>query len=211
MRTDSLGSVTPVPTTTSDETIAVVADLIGDKWSMLVLRDVFRGVRRFDGLCADLGMSRAVLTERLKRLVDAGVLTRVPYQERPVRYEYRLTPMGVELSPMLVALMRWGDRWLGAARPQPGWSTPRAAPICNRPSGAPPASAPSDQVPSARPEQRGRQLRLTDRARAHPTPYGFARRGDVSHRGSTEPMSFTSGGTHCRGEMGRSRPSALTE
>ena len=114
MRTDSLGSVIPVPTTTSDETIAVVADLIGDKWSMLVLRDVFRGVRRFDGLCADLGMSRAVLTERLKRLVDAGVLTRIPYQEHPVRHEYRLTPMGVELSPMLVALMRWGDRWLGS-------------------------------------------------------------------------------------------------
>ena len=80
---------------------------------MLVLRDVFRGVRRFDELCADLGMSRAVLTERLKRLVDAGVLTKVPYQERPVRHEYRLTPMGVELSPMLVALLRWGDRWFG--------------------------------------------------------------------------------------------------
>ena len=106
-------------------TIAAVAGLIGDKWSMLVLRDVFRGVRRFDELCGDLGMSRAVLTERLKRLVDAGVLTKVPYQERPVRHEYRLTPMGVELSPMLVALMRWGDRWLGDgetdgdARPRP--------------------------------------------------------------------------------------------
>ncbi len=98
---------------TNDETIAAVAGLVGDKWSMLVLRDIFRGVRRFDELCTDLGMSRAVLTERLKRLVDAGVLTKVPYQERPVRHEYRLTPMGVELSPMLVALLRWGDRWFG--------------------------------------------------------------------------------------------------
>lgn len=112
MRTHCVGSVTGVADG-SDATIAAVAGLIGDKWSMLVLRDVFRGVRRFDELCGDLGMSRAVLTERLKRLVDAGVLTKVPYQERPVRHEYRLTPMGVELSPMLVALMRWGDRWLG--------------------------------------------------------------------------------------------------
>jgi len=100
----------------SDATIAAVAGLIGDKWSMLVLRDVFRGVRRFDELCTDLAMSRAVLTERLKRLVDAGVLTKVPYQERPLRHEYRLTAMGVELPPMLVALMRWGDRWLGDGR-----------------------------------------------------------------------------------------------
>ena len=89
------------------------------------MRDVFRGVRRFDDLCADLGVARAVLAGRLKRLVDAGVLTKVPYQERPVRHEYRLTPMGVELSPMLVALLRWGDRWLGDgeadrhARPRP--------------------------------------------------------------------------------------------
>ena len=102
---------------TTDETIAAVAGLVGDKWSMLVLRDVFRGVRRFDELCADLGMSRAVLTERLKRLVAAGVLTKVPYQEHPPRYEYRLTPMGVELSPMLVALLRWGDRWFGDGAP----------------------------------------------------------------------------------------------
>ena len=94
-------------------TITAVADLVGDKWSMLVVRDVFRGVRRFDDLCADLGVARAVLAGRLKRLVESGVLTKVPYQERPVRYEYRLTPMGVELSPMLVALLRWGDRWLG--------------------------------------------------------------------------------------------------
>jgi DNA-binding HxlR family transcriptional regulator len=94
-------------------TIAAVADLIGDKWSMLVVRDVFRGVRRFDEFCNDLGMSRAVLTVRLKKLVDAGVLVKVPYQQRPVRHEYRLTAMGMELSPMLVALLRWGDRWLG--------------------------------------------------------------------------------------------------
>jgi DNA-binding HxlR family transcriptional regulator len=101
------------PAAGSDPTIAVVADLVGDKWSMLVVRDVFRGVRRFDDLCADLGVARAVLATRLRKLVDAGVLTKVPYHDRPVRHEYRLTPMGLELSPMLVALLRWGDRWLG--------------------------------------------------------------------------------------------------
>ena len=102
-----------MPPAAQDATIAAVADLVGDKWSMLVVRDVLRGVRRFDDLCADLGVARAVLTARLKKLVAAGILTKVQYQERPVRHEYRLTPMGVELSPMLVALLRWGDRWLG--------------------------------------------------------------------------------------------------
>lgn len=106
-----------MPQETSDSTIAAVAELVGDKWSMLVVRDVFRGVRRFDDLCDDLGMSRAVLTNRLRRLVDAGVLTKVPYQKRPLRHEYRLTEMGRELSPMLVALLRWGDRWFGGGQP----------------------------------------------------------------------------------------------
>ena len=79
-----------MPADASDSTIAAVAELVGDKWSMLVVRDVFRGVRRFDDLCEDLGMSRAVLTGRLRTLVEAGVLMKVPYQERPVRHEYRL-------------------------------------------------------------------------------------------------------------------------
>ena len=98
-------------------TIAEVARLVGDKWAMLVVRDVFRGVRRFDDLCADLGVGRAVLADRQKRLVEAGVLSKAPYGERPVRHEYRLTQMGLELSPMLVALLRWGDRWMGGDEP----------------------------------------------------------------------------------------------
>ena len=116
MRTDCVDKVGDVPDDelqVTDATITAVAALVGDKWSMLVVRDVFRGVRRFDDLCADLGVARAVLTARLKKLVAAGILTKVPYQERPVRHEYRLTPMGLELSPMLVALLRWGDRWIG--------------------------------------------------------------------------------------------------
>jgi DNA-binding HxlR family transcriptional regulator len=87
-------------------------ELIGDRWSILVLRDLFRGVRRFDEIQRDLGIARPILTDRLKRLVEAGVVAKHPYSEHPPRYEYRLTPMGVDLSPALVALMRWGDRWL---------------------------------------------------------------------------------------------------
>lgn len=79
---------------------------------MLVVRDVFRGLHRFEELRAGLGIARPVLSDRLGKLVDSGILARVLYEERPPRYEYRLTEMGLELSPALVALMRWGDRWL---------------------------------------------------------------------------------------------------
>lgn len=101
-----------MPSTRSSP-INEVAAVVGDKWAMLVVRDVFRGVRRFEDLLVDLGVARAVLADRLKRLVEAGVLIKAPYGSRPVRYEYRLTEMGLELSPVLVALLRWGDRWFG--------------------------------------------------------------------------------------------------
>ena len=91
--------------------IARTLEVIGDRWSILILRSVFRGVRRFDAIQTDCGVARNILSDRLRKLVDDGVLTRTPYGERPVRYEYRLTPRGVDLSPALVALMRWGDRW----------------------------------------------------------------------------------------------------
>ena len=87
-------------------------DVLGDRWTILILRDAFRGVRRFDDFRKNLDIARPVLTERLKRLVDRGVLTRQLYCERPPRYEYRLTEKGIALSPALVALMRWGDEWL---------------------------------------------------------------------------------------------------
>jgi DNA-binding HxlR family transcriptional regulator len=87
-------------------------DIIGDRWTILILRDAFRGVRRFDDFRTDLEIARPVLTDRLKRLVTAGVLERRLYCERPPRYEYRLTAKGAALSPTLVALMRWGDTWL---------------------------------------------------------------------------------------------------
>ena len=92
--------------------IAGTLDIIGDRWTLLILRDAFRGVRRFEEIQRDLGIARNILTDRLQRIVEAAVLERTPYQHRPPRYEYRLTPRGVDLSPALVALMRWGDKWL---------------------------------------------------------------------------------------------------
>ena len=88
--------------------------VIGDRWTLLILRDVFRGVRRFAQLQQDLGIAKNLLADRLSKLVDRGVLERVPYQCRPVRYEYKLTAKGADLSTALIALMGWGDRWYAA-------------------------------------------------------------------------------------------------
>jgi DNA-binding HxlR family transcriptional regulator len=97
--------------------IAATLQVIGDRWTLLILRDAFRGVRRFDELAADLGIARNVLTDRLTKLVDHGILVRVPYQERPRRVEYRLTAKGMDLSPTLIALMHWGDEHLAEEGP----------------------------------------------------------------------------------------------
>lgn len=96
--------------------VAGTLAVVGEKWSLLVLREAFLGVRRFADLQRTLGAPRAVLADRLARLVDEGILRRVPYQaegERQ-RHEYRLTRKGVDLYPTLVALMEWGDRYLAA-------------------------------------------------------------------------------------------------
>ncbi|MEU9700075.1 winged helix-turn-helix transcriptional regulator [Streptomyces sp. NPDC047981] len=92
--------------------IAHAAAVVGDWWSLLLVRETARGRHRFDELQAELGISRKVLTERLGQLVDSGVLDRVPYQEGPVRHEYRLSASGRALLPVLVALQDWSDRWL---------------------------------------------------------------------------------------------------
>jgi DNA-binding HxlR family transcriptional regulator len=88
-------------------------DLLGDQWTLLVLREAFGGVRRFDRFQAELGIARNTLTERLDRLTGAGLLDRVRYQDRPARYEYPLTEMGRDFFPVLAAMIRWGDDWLG--------------------------------------------------------------------------------------------------
>jgi len=87
-------------------------DLLGDQWTLLVLREAFYGVTRFDQFQTSLGIARNTLTERLDRLVGAGLLDRVRYQERPARYEYVLSEMGRDFFPAMAAIMHWGDRWL---------------------------------------------------------------------------------------------------
>ncbi|MFJ8505745.1 winged helix-turn-helix transcriptional regulator [Streptomyces avermitilis] len=92
--------------------IAQAAAVIGDWWSLLIVREAARGHHRFDELQEELGISRKVLAERLGHLVDSGVLEKVPYQTGPVRHEYRLTPTGRALLPVLVSMQDWADRWL---------------------------------------------------------------------------------------------------
>ena len=87
-------------------------EILGERWTLLIIRDVFLGLRRFEQFQKSLGIARNVLTDRLNRLVDEGILERVRYSERPERYEYRLTPAGRDLYPSIVTLMRWGDEHL---------------------------------------------------------------------------------------------------
>lgn len=110
----------PVLPRTYDNQVCSIAralELVGDRWTILVLREAFLGTRRFDDYQRNLGCARNVLTDRLGRLVEAGVLRRVGYQERPPRYEYRLARKGVELWPATMALMKWGDRHLAPDGP----------------------------------------------------------------------------------------------
>lgn len=97
--------------------IAQALEVVGDPWTLLIVRDLFFGYRRFDVLQERLGIPRTTLTDRLDRLVEHGVVERRPYQERPPRSEYWLTPKGLDLSPVLVTLMQWGDTHSGAAEP----------------------------------------------------------------------------------------------
>lgn len=102
--------------------VARALEVVGERWTLLIVRDALQGVTRFDGFLARLPIARNVLSDRLAGLVEHGVLERVQYQERPRRFEYRLTSVGHDLTPVVISLMEWGDRHLsGAAGP------PRAA------------------------------------------------------------------------------------
>jgi DNA-binding HxlR family transcriptional regulator len=94
--------------------IARTLEVVGERWTLLVLRDIFLGVRRFDDLQAGLGVARNVLAARLDRLVAQGILEKKPYQERPLRNEYRLTDKGLDLWPVIFELTQWGDRHAAA-------------------------------------------------------------------------------------------------
>ncbi|MFJ3905617.1 winged helix-turn-helix transcriptional regulator [Streptomyces sp. NPDC090025] len=97
--------------------IADTLALVGEKYSLLVLREISLGVHRFDRIARNTGAPRDILTARLKRLVEAGILEKVAYSERPPRHEYRATAAGEELGPVLTTLMAWGDRHLNPGRP----------------------------------------------------------------------------------------------
>jgi DNA-binding HxlR family transcriptional regulator len=93
--------------------VARTVDILGDWWTPLVLRECFMGVRRFEDFQRNLGIGRNILTRRLTRLVDEGMLDRRPYQDHPPRHDYVLTPKGRDFFPVIAAIMRWGDTWLG--------------------------------------------------------------------------------------------------
>jgi len=111
--------------------MAQAADLIGDRWTLLIIREALYGVTRFDAIQADLGAPRTVLSSRLKKLCDAGVMTKRPYKEpgQRRRMQYVLTSKGIDLALPLIALMQWGDKHV--------LKTPAAAAMVERKSGAP--------------------------------------------------------------------------
>lgn len=104
---------------TYDSQVCSVAgslELVGERWTLLLVRDAFMGARRFEEFQRKLGVARNVLAARLNRLVDDGLFKRVQYQDHPARYEYRLTEKGIDLWPVVVALMQWGDRHIYPGR-----------------------------------------------------------------------------------------------
>ena len=102
-----------------DCSIARALSVVGDRWTMLILREAFARTRRFEDFQARTEAPRPVLAERLKTLVEHGVLERRRYSEHPDRYEYRLSPKGLDLYPVVVSLLRWGDRWMTGRHQEP--------------------------------------------------------------------------------------------
>jgi len=131
-------------------------DLLGDKWTLLVVRDLlFLGKRKFGELAASPeGIPTNILTDRLRRLEECGVLVKVPYLSRPQRYEYHLTERGMDLLPVLRAIIQWGHRHLpGTGSPPPG-ALERLAELMSRQAPSPPAPLPAPPTP---PPGEGRQ------------------------------------------------------
>ena len=99
--------------------VARTLSVIGDRWTVLILRDCFLGARRFDHFAASLDVSPHVLSTRLGKLVEHGILDRRAYQDHPVRHEYRLTEKGRDLYPVLGSMLQWGDRWMSGPEGPP--------------------------------------------------------------------------------------------
>ena len=98
--------------------VARTLEIVGERWTLLIIRDVFLGLHRFEEFQESLGVARNVLTDRLNRLVDDGILERVLYSERPERYEYHLTKKGRQLDVALAGLRQWGDMYLSKTPPR---------------------------------------------------------------------------------------------
>lgn len=114
-----IGPMTTISTAPRACSVARTLEIVGEKWALLAVREVFLGNRRFDEMVRRTGAPRDTMTARLKTLVAAGVLERQPVSQHPPRFEYRLTRAGLDLYPVIVALMQWGDRYLtnGGAPP----------------------------------------------------------------------------------------------
>jgi DNA-binding HxlR family transcriptional regulator len=96
--------------------VAGSLELIGERWTLLIVRDAFMGARRFEDFQRRTGAARNILSARLNLLVDEGIFTKAQYQEHPVRFEYRLSEKGLDLWPLIVALVQWGDRYIYPGR-----------------------------------------------------------------------------------------------
>jgi DNA-binding HxlR family transcriptional regulator len=101
------------------DSVRATVELLGDRWTFLVLREAFFGVRRFGHMQRNLGIARTVLSSRLKLLVREGLLLRCAYRDEPIWYEYRLTDKGLDFYPVAVAMMRWGDLYLAGTSGPP--------------------------------------------------------------------------------------------
>jgi DNA-binding HxlR family transcriptional regulator len=109
--------------------IARALEIVGERWTLLIVRDCFLGLRRFEEFQQSLGVARNVLTDRLNRLVAEGILERVRYSERPQRYEYRLTAKGRDLQIALAGLRQWGDEYLSERPPRVARRTSDKQPV----------------------------------------------------------------------------------
>ena len=137
------------------ESVGRALALLGERWTLLILREAFFGVRRYGQLARNLNIPRPTLSSRLRTLVDAGLLERVPYARDPDRYEYRLTDAGRDLFPAIVTLMRWGDEHLAG---------PEGPPIVLRHDALRGNRRPAPHLPALRPGDR--RPRRHARARA---------------------------------------------
>ncbi|MGI5219348.1 winged helix-turn-helix transcriptional regulator [Nocardia sp. CA-290969] len=162
--------------------IARTVDVIGERWTLLILRDLFAGISRFEDLRRDLGVAPNVLTDRLQRLEEHGIISRHKYQDRPVRFEYHLTGKGRDLFPVLAAIVAWGDRWADHETGPPALLIHQP---CGRPAGARPVCSECGEELSAD------TVRIAPGPGGRPGP-GTALLGRLLSRFESSPLEKTS-------------------